>query len=181
MVCCALMAAILGLFTWVIKAFSSAPSPLAWRGNTLASVPSPPFTLSARARSFAYAWAGIRFVVGHEHNMRIHIVAAGIAVASGFLLKIDMNDWRWIALAIGLVLAAETFNTAIEQACNALGGGHNESVRIAKDAAAGAVLLCCGLAVVIGALVFVPHLAFSATPEAFDISRVQMCRSVAAR
>ena len=90
--------------------------------------------------------------------MRVHGVAAGAAIMLGILLNISLEDWRWILLAIVLVMAAEAINTAIEQTCNAIGPHYCEAIRAAKDVAAGAVLLCAGAALLIGLSVFAPYL-----------------------
>ena len=90
--------------------------------------------------------------------MRIHLGAAIAAVLAGTLLHISAQEWTMLVLAIALVLAAEALNPAVEQTCNALGGGFNQAVGHAKDAAAGAVLICAGAAAVVGAIIFIAHL-----------------------
>ena len=79
------------------------------------------------------------------------------AVAAGIALRIDADEWRWLILAIALVIAGEAMNTGIEQACDAI-GGRSEPIRHAKDAAAGGVLVLAIAAVLIGFGIFVPHL-----------------------
>jgi diacylglycerol kinase len=175
MVCCAFIAALLGILAVLLRPFSSNRAPLAWRSDQLGSKDAP-FRLHARLASFGYAFAGIKYVVTHEHNMRIHIVAAVVVVIMGVVVSLNMDQWRWIGLASLLVLFAETLNTAIEQACDALGGQHNEHVRIAKDVAAGAVLLTCGFALLIGLSVFGPYVAATGTPLV-DFSTFPMCLS----
>ncbi|WP_245656906.1 diacylglycerol kinase family protein [Sphingomonas asaccharolytica] len=126
---------------------------LAWRpgGESATGV------VQARVKSVGYAVAGLTFAVRNEANMRIHCVAAIAAVAAGILLRIDANEWRWLILAIALVIASEALNTAIEQACDAI-GGRSEPIRHAKDAAAGGVLVLAVAAAVIGLCIFVPHI-----------------------
>jgi diacylglycerol kinase len=154
MVCCTFIAALLGLI--VRSLLPRRASPLAWRLTaTNASDPSP--YLRSRVQSFRHAFAGLAFVVRHEPNMRIHIAAAILAVVLGWLLQIDAVEWRWLILAIGLVLGAEALNTAVEQACNAITRNQNAAIKVAKDAAAGAVLIAAATAALIGASVFAPH------------------------
>jgi diacylglycerol kinase (ATP) len=176
MVCCAFLAAILGLFTLVWRPFFPHRSPMAWRSFQQAHTVAR-FSLTARLRSFSYALTGLVYVVTIEANMRVHLVAAILAIMLGIILKINVEEWRWIGLAIALVLVAETFNTAIEQACNAHGGGHNESIRIAKDVAAGAVLLCACLALGIGLSIYAPAIAV----RTIDMANFSMCVSSTAR
>jgi diacylglycerol kinase (ATP) len=112
--------------------------------------------VQARLKSVGYAVAGLTFAVRNEANMRIHCAAAIAAVAAGIVLRIDANEWRWLILAIALVIAGEALNTAIEQACDAI-GGRSEPIRHAKDAAAGSVLVLAIAAAAIGLCIFVPH------------------------
>jgi diacylglycerol kinase len=154
MVCCTLIAALLGLV--VRSLLPRRVSPLAWRLAST-SVPDSSPCLRSRVQSFRHAFAGLAFVVRHEPNMRIHIAAAVLAVVLGWLLQIDPLEWRWLILAIGLVLGAEALNTAVEQACNAITRQHNAAIKAAKDVAAGAVLIAAATAALIGASVFAPH------------------------
>jgi diacylglycerol kinase len=177
MVCCALIAAILGFFTLLIRPFFKSTSPLAWQLGQEDMMDTARFTLSARLASFGFAFAGLKFVFSHEHNMRIHLFTAIFVIAGGVLWRLNAEQWRWIALAITLVLVSEALNTAVEQACNALGGKHNQHIGIAKDVAAGAVLMACGFAIIIGLSVFVPQLLEVRMVEAPDFSKLSMCIS----
>jgi diacylglycerol kinase len=149
MVCCAMMAALLGVLLRPWRRRNA----LAWRpgGEPAAGV------VQARVKSVGYAVAGLTFVVRNEANMRIHCAAAIAVVATGILLQIDADEWRWLILAIALMIAGEALNTAIEQACDAI-GGRSEPIRHAKDAAAGGVLVLAIAAALIGLGIFVPHL-----------------------
>jgi diacylglycerol kinase len=182
MVCCALLAGLLGLFGLIFRPFSRADKAIAWRADpipseALSNAPKPSFSWTARARSFGFAFKGLAFLVGQEHNMRLHLCAAALVTGLGFWLGISGDDWRWIILAITLVTAAEALNTAVEQACNALGGGYNVHVRIAKDVAAGGVLICAISALAIGILVFLPHASGRNTASFPDFEAFKMCRS----
>jgi len=174
MVCCIAAAALLGVIGLILRPFRHARcvSPLACRPGGSATARPPVaaagFTLSARLRSFGFAFAGLGFLFRHEHNMRIHAVAAGAAIMLGILLNISLEDWRWIVVAIVLVITAEAINTAIEQTCNAIGPHHSEAIRAAKDVAAGGVLLCTGAALFIGLTIFVPYLPMFAEPATLE-------------
>jgi diacylglycerol kinase len=89
-----------------------------------------------------------------QHNAWIHLVATIMAVAVGLFLQIDIDDWRWIVAAIGMVWAAEAFNTAIESICDLVSPEHNILVKRAKDIGAGAVLFSAAAALLIGVLTF---------------------------
>jgi diacylglycerol kinase (ATP) len=114
------------------------------------------FSLGKRARSFVYAWAGLRRFFMTEHNAWIHLGAAAAAIILSFLLKIPAESWIGVLFAIGLVLAAEAFNTCIEKMMDRLVPLPDETVKYVKDLAAGGVLIAALTAVVIGLIIFVP-------------------------
>ena len=116
------------------------------------------FSIAGRMRAFSYAFAGLvyAFKIGHAIWLQCAIAAAAVWV--GFYLRISLNDWRWIALAIALVWTTEIMNTAVETVCDALHPDHHPIIGIAKDAAAGAVLMAGIGAAVIGIITFWPYL-----------------------
>lgn len=116
------------------------------------------FSLRARARSFVHAGRGLLVTLRWQHNAWIHACATVAALALGFLLRISAVEWCAIALSIGLVWAAEAFNTALEALADATVPELHPKVRDAKDAAAGAVLACAAAATVVGLVVFGPRL-----------------------
>jgi diacylglycerol kinase (ATP) len=117
------------------------------------------FSLGARLRSFSFAFAGVRELLRNEHNAWIHAIATIGAVVAGVVLNISREDWRWLILAIALVWISEAFNTALERLCDVVSTERNDGIRIAKDVAAGAVLISAVFAAVIGLMTFTPYLA----------------------
>ncbi len=109
-------------------------------------------------RSFEHAWSGLQYAVRTQRNLRIHLVAAVCALALGGLLRLSAMEFALVLLAIVIVLASELFNTVVEAIVDLEANEYRELARVAKDVAAGAVLLCALFAVAIGLLVFVPHL-----------------------
>ena len=116
------------------------------------------FTVRARAQSFVYAFRGIWALLRREHNAWIHLVAALGAVAGGAWWRISRLEWCAILGCIGIVLAAEAFNTAVESLADAVRPEHDPLVGKAKDLAAAGVLLTSLAAAAVGLLVFGPHL-----------------------
>ena len=116
------------------------------------------FTVRNRARSFVYAWRGLRRFAATQHNAWIHTVATLLVILVSALLGISGDDWRWIVLAIGLVWSAEALNTAVEQLGDAISLEQDPRIGFAKDVAAGAVLVSALAAAVIGALTLLPYL-----------------------
>ena len=106
--------------------------------------------------AFRNAANGLLFMVRTQRNAKIHLAVGMLVLLMGFLMKISMVEWCIIVLTIGMVLAAEAVNTAIEKLVDLASPGYNENARNAKDVAAGAVLLTAMAAVVIGLLIFLP-------------------------
>ncbi len=119
------------------------------------------FTLSARLKSFAYAFAGLGFMLRTQHNAWLHAVATLTVIALGLGLHVTIADWRWLVVTIAMVWVAETFNTAVEYVCDVVSPGHSDAVKHAKDIAAGAVLLCALAAVLIGVVTLGPYVKLS--------------------
>ena len=115
-----------------------------------------PFSPRARARSFVYAFRGLRQFFSTEHNAWIHLTAAAGALVLSILLKISAIQWVGVLFAIGAVLTAEAFNTCVEKMMDKLIPETSETVRYVKDLAAGAVLVSAVVAAAIGGLIFIP-------------------------
>lgn len=109
-------------------------------------------------RSFGYAWKGIRSCIGKEQNLSFHLLATPTVVAAGFLAGITRTEWMLVILCIGLVIAAELFNSAIEQLVNLVSPQRHPLAGQVKDIAAGAVLVCAATAAIVGLIIFVPYL-----------------------
>ena len=114
--------------------------------------------LAKKIRSMGYAMKGLWIAFKEEHNFRFELMAALIAVALGWYLKISPLEWLFIVVAIGLVLTAEVFNTALEELCDMLRQTHDPHVAKIKDLSAAAVFLVAITALIIGCSIFIPHL-----------------------
>ena len=112
--------------------------------------------MKKRIKSFGYAGRGIRLVCGSEPNMKIHIVISFIVIVCGFLFSISLTEWMLCLLCIGLVLGMEMMNTAIENVVDLVTPDFHSLAGRAKDAAAGAVLICSIISAIIGLMIFVP-------------------------
>jgi diacylglycerol kinase (ATP) len=116
------------------------------------------FSIAGRMRAFGYAFAGLIYAFKIGHAIWIQSAIAACVIVFGYYLQISSADWRWIALAIVLVWTTEIMNTAVESVCDALHPDHHPMIGVAKDAAAGAVLMAGIGAVVIGLFTFWPYL-----------------------
>jgi len=113
---------------------------------------------SAFLQSFVYAFAGVRYVVRTQRNMRVHLVLAALALATGIWLHISPVEFALVFMAIVSVIVSEMFNTVVEACIDLASPRYHPLAKVAKDVAAGAVLVNAALSIVIGLLVFVPHL-----------------------
>jgi diacylglycerol kinase len=110
------------------------------------------------ALSFRLAFSGLSYAIRTQRNMRIHLAIAAVVAALGLYLGLDWMQWALLTLTIGFVLVAEMANTVAEVALDATTPYYHPLVKIAKDVAAGAVLLASVVSVVVGLLVLGPPL-----------------------
>ncbi len=116
------------------------------------------FTVKSRLQSVNYALQGVTDLLRHQHNARVHLVAAIIVVLLGLVFSVQRWEWAVLVLAIGGVWLAEAINTAVEYLADACHPEQHPLIKRAKDVAAAAVLLFSLAALVVGLLVFMPYL-----------------------
>jgi diacylglycerol kinase len=107
---------------------------------------------------FGHAFRGLWYALRTERNARIHVSIAFLAILLGIVLHISAVEFAMVFVAITGVFIAEMFNTAFELYIDLASPDYHPLAKIAKDVAAGAVLLSAMLSVVIGLFVFGPHL-----------------------
>lgn len=120
--------------------------------------PPPPTPWSAFVRSFSFAGQGVWHAVRTQRNMRVHCAAAIVVLITGAVLRVGAVQWACLALAIGLVVVAEMFNTVIEAMIDLQTSQLHPLAKIAKDGAAGAVLIASTAAIGVAIAVFLPKL-----------------------
>ena len=104
--------------------------------------------------TFNHAFEGIVHVLRTQRNMRVHFAAASAVLLSAFALGVTRNELIALFFAIALVLIAEMLNSAVEAAVDVATTSFDPVAKVAKDVAAGAVLIAAANAVVVGYLVF---------------------------
>jgi len=109
--------------------------------------------------SFTWAFAGIVYVVRTQRNMQVHIGAVAGVLVLGLAVNLSRLEFLAVIGATSLVLIAEMFNTAIEAAIDAVVTDYHPLIKIAKDVAAGAVLIAAVNAAATAYLVFYPHIS----------------------
>lgn len=116
------------------------------------------YHIKNRARSFRCAFNGIMFMLKHEPNARIHLTITAGVIVFGLLINLHAAQWCLIALAAGLVLMAETMNSAIEKLVDHISPEKNEWAGRIKDLSAAGVLLAALGAAIVGVIIFIPEL-----------------------
>ena len=110
--------------------------------------------LYSLAKSFKYAWNGIRFCVRHEKNMRIHIVAALYVMYFSQFYNFTRAEYILLIIICVIVLSLEMLNTAIEVVIDKVSPEYSALAKVGKDVAAGAVFVSALAAIIIGVCLF---------------------------
>ena len=108
--------------------------------------------------SISHAWRGITWLMRDEVNARIELAIAILVIGLGFWLKISGVEWCIVFICIGCVLAAEAFNTSVEELCDYHTRETDERIKRIKDMAAGSVLITGIMAIVVGCVIFGPKI-----------------------
>ena len=104
--------------------------------------------------SFNYAIEGIIYSIRTQRNMKIHMVAAILVLVATFFYDLSKIELLIITITISLVIVAEMINTAVEAAIDATTNFYHPLVKIAKNVAAGAVLVSAINSVLVGYVIF---------------------------
>lgn len=115
------------------------------------------YSLKKFVAGFGYAFEGLWYAIRTQRNMRVHIAIACIIVIAAILLRISAVEFAMLFVAITGVFIAEMFNTVIEICVDLASPEYHPLAKVAKDVAAGAVLLNALLSIVIGLFVLGPH------------------------
>ncbi len=109
-------------------------------------------------KTLSYGFDGIFYTLRHERNMVIHFLVMILVIIAGIVFKITFVEWGICFVLFALVLSLELMNTALENVVDLVTEEKKAKAKIAKDAAAGAVLVAALFAVIIGISIFLPRL-----------------------
>lgn len=109
-------------------------------------------------KSFEFAASGLRGIIVQERNFKIQLSIGLLAVILGFLLRLNLAEWLDLVIVITLVLIFELINTSIEEIVDLVSPQFQEKAKIAKDVAAGTVLVASIGSVIVGVLLFLPKI-----------------------
>lgn len=111
-------------------------------------------------KSFKYAFEGIYTGIKEEKNMKIHIFIMILVIIFGIMLKISKIQWIICIVLFGNVISLELINTAIENTIDLVIKENNPKAKVAKDTAAGAVLIMAIVSAIIGLTIFIPKIIY---------------------
>lgn len=109
-------------------------------------------------KSFGYAFQGIYTCISKERNMKIHCGFSVLVVIAGIILKLSVTEWCICLTLFGLVMALELVNTSVEAVVDLVTEERKPLAKVAKDTAAGAVLIAAIMAAIIGCIIFIPKI-----------------------
>jgi diacylglycerol kinase (ATP) len=116
------------------------------------------FSISKLAKSFVYAFAGLRKFIVRERNARLHLLATVIVVLLSFFLAVSASEKIELWLVIGMVWISEMFNSCLEKLIDFLTLEKYPPLGLIKDMAAGAVLVASLVASTVGLFIFIPKI-----------------------
>lgn len=108
--------------------------------------------------SVKHAWNGLKWAFSTQPNYRIHAALSLFALAAGFLFQISYNEFLFIIVLIIMGFSIETINTAIEETTDAIDTKQRPDIGLAKDVAAGAMLVFAIGATIIAVIIFIPKI-----------------------
>ena len=111
-----------------------------------------------RIKSIGFAIKGVLLLLKTESSIQIQLVIALLVTLAGFYFEISITEWMLQTLAIGLVIAAEGINTAIEKLSDYIKPQHDAKIGFIKDIAAGAVFMAAIAAIIVGLIIYIPKL-----------------------
>lgn len=113
--------------------------------------------LKSRWQSIQMAYEGVKYVLRTQKNAWVHAAITLFVIFLGLL--VGLSRWEWVAifLTVGMVWAAESFNTAMEALVDFVSPEQRPLAKTCKDASAAAVLITAAISILIGLLIFGPY------------------------
>lgn len=108
--------------------------------------------------SLQNAVRGFNRTIKTEPNLRWQLLATFMVVLLGLAVQLTRGEWMLLVIVCGLVLTLELINTAVEKTLDIVKPRFDDHVGLVKDIMAGAVLLVSAVALIVGILIFWPHL-----------------------
>jgi len=116
------------------------------------------FNIKRFYKSFHYALQGIHYSLQHDQNLVVHFIIACFIILFSLLLDVSPLEMGILGVAILVMISAEMVNSAIEKMVDLITKEHRAEAKIAKDVAAGMVLLTSIGSAIITILIFFPYI-----------------------
>ena len=113
---------------------------------------------TGRLKSIRFAILGAYKLTTTEHSVMVQLSIGVLITVAGFYFDISLTEWMLQTLAIGLVLAVESLNTAAEKIADFIHPEYHAKIGFIKDIAAGAVFFAAATAITIGCLIYLPKI-----------------------
>ena len=117
--------------------------------------------ITGRIKGGGYAIKGAWLLLRHEPSIQVQFVLAILVTIAGFYFDITATEWVMQLLAIGLVMATEGMNTAVENIADFVHPDYHVKIGRIKDVAAGAVFFAAIIAVIIGLIIYLPYMLYT--------------------
>lgn len=114
--------------------------------------------VTGRLKSVRYAVLGAFKLLTTEHSIMVQFAVGVLATVAGFWFGITKEEWLAQTLAIGLVLAVEGLNTAVEKIADFIHPEFEKRIGFIKDIAAGSVFFAALVAMAVAAIIYLPYL-----------------------
>lgn len=108
--------------------------------------------------SFIYPIKGLKYAYRNEQNLAVDVGITIVVVALGIIFKINLTEWALLSLTVGLVIATELLNTAIEAVVDLVTNEYHPLAKVAKDTAAAAVFIFAIVSIIVGCIIFLPKM-----------------------
>ncbi len=109
-------------------------------------------------KSFGFAFSGIFHAIRENINFRLQCYVGAGALLAGKILEVSRFEMIVIFVLVLIVVSAEMVNSSLEEMTDLITTEHRQEAKIAKDVAAGMVLLVSFGAAIVGAVIFIPYL-----------------------
>lgn len=107
--------------------------------------------------SIKYSMAGLRYAYKNEQSMTIHVSVTALTIILGLVFEITAIEWIICIFLLGLIMATELINTALEAVVDLCTQDYHPLAKVAKDTASAAVFVFSCFSFIIGLIIFVPY------------------------
>ena len=116
------------------------------------------FSVKRFLNSFRFSWDGLKYAYKYEQSMTIHLVCTIFVIILGIWLKISALEWAICILGLGIIMAIELLNTAVEAVVDIASPEIHPLAKIAKDTASASVGVFSFITILVDCFIFIPKI-----------------------